>query len=65
MEKPTAIPFPLRNPIHPSEADPGLIGGMPLKHIIESQQFTVPLLMDLFERSRGMGRVVARGGTLD
>jgi len=40
--------------------------GMPgLKHVIESQQFTVPLLMELFERSRGMERVVARGGSLD
>ena len=36
-----------------------------LRHVIESQQFTVPLLMDLFNRSRGMERVVARGGTLD
>ena len=35
------------------------------KHVIESQQFTVPLLMELFERSRLMERVVARGGTLD
>src|ERR1700690_842823 len=40
-------------------------GGMPLKHVIESQQFTVPLLMELFARSQGMERVVARGGTLD
>jgi len=32
-----------------------------LKHVIESQQFTVPLLMELFDRSRGMERVVARG----
>src|SRR6266581_5727476 len=38
---------------------------MKLKHVVESQQFTVPLLMDLFNRSRGMERVVARGGTLD
>ena len=38
---------------------------MPLKHVIESQQFTVPLLMELFGRSQGMERVVARGGTLD
>lgn len=38
---------------------------MNLKHIVESQQFTVPLLMELFDRSRGMERVVARGGTLD
>jgi len=39
--------------------------GTKLKHIIESQQFTVPLLMELFDRSRGMERVVARGGSLD
>lgn len=36
-----------------------------LSHVIESQQFTLPLLMDLFQRSRGMERVVARGGTLE
>lgn len=36
-----------------------------LKHVIESQQFTLPLLMELFLRSRGMERVVARGGTLE
>lgn len=36
-----------------------------LKHLVESQQFTVPLLMELFDRSRGMERVVARGGSLD
>lgn len=36
-----------------------------LQHVIESQQFTVPLLMELFNRSRGMERVVARGGSLD
>jgi aspartate carbamoyltransferase catalytic subunit len=36
-----------------------------LQHLIESQQLTVPLLMELFHRSRGMERVVARGGTLD
>ena len=39
--------------------------GAKLKHVIESQQFTVPLLMELFDRSRGMERVVARGGSLD
>lgn len=38
---------------------------MKLTHVIESQQFTVPLLMELFTRSRGMERVVARGGTLE
>jgi aspartate carbamoyltransferase catalytic subunit len=36
-----------------------------LRHVIESQQFTVPLLMELFDRSRGMERVVARGGSLE
>ena len=36
-----------------------------LEHVVESQQFTVPLLMELFDRSRGMERVVARGGSLD
>ncbi len=38
---------------------------MQLRHVIESQQFTVPLLMELFERARQMERVVARGGTED
>jgi aspartate carbamoyltransferase catalytic subunit len=37
----------------------------PLRHVFESQQFTVPLLMDLFDRARQMERIVARGGTLD
>lgn len=36
-----------------------------LRHLVESQQFTVPLLMELFDRARQMERVVARGGTLD
>ena len=40
-------------------------GGMAFRHVVESQQFTVPLLMELFDRSRGMERVVARGGSLD
>jgi aspartate carbamoyltransferase catalytic subunit len=38
---------------------------MKLRHVVESQQFTLPLLMDLFTRSRGMERIVARGGSLD
>ena len=38
---------------------------MKLRHVVESQQFTLPLLMDLFARSRGMERVAARGGSLD
>ncbi len=36
-----------------------------LRHVIESQQFTLPLLMELFGRTRQMERIVARGGTLD
>lgn len=35
------------------------------RHIVESQQFTVPLLRELFERTRLMQRIVARGGTSD
>ena len=38
---------------------------MKLTHVVESQQFTVPLLMELFDRTRGMEKVAARGGTLD
>jgi len=55
-------------PVTPSESqqlESELRDAMKLKHVIESQQFTVPLLMDLFHRSRGMERVVARGGSLD
>jgi aspartate carbamoyltransferase catalytic subunit len=52
-------------PIQPRASESAPRGGMPLQHVIESQQFTVPLLMELFERSRGMERVVARGGSLD
>jgi len=38
---------------------------MRLSHVVESQQFTVPLLMELFDRARRMERIAARGGTLD
>jgi len=38
---------------------------MGLQHVIVSQQFTVPVLLELFERTRAMERIVARGGTLD
>jgi len=38
---------------------------MKLPHVIESQQFTVPLLMELFDRTRQMETIVARGGTRD
>lgn len=34
-------------------------------HLVESQQLTVPVLMELFARSREMERVVQRGGTQD
>ena len=44
-----------------SLADPS----MRLEHVLESQQFTVPLLMELFERTHAMERIVARGGTRD
>src|SRR5512137_557812 len=38
---------------------------MRLSHVLESQQFTVPLLMELFARTRQMEKIVARGGTRD
>jgi aspartate carbamoyltransferase catalytic subunit len=38
---------------------------MKLPHVIESQQFTLPLLMELFDRSHAMERIAARGGTRD
>jgi aspartate carbamoyltransferase catalytic subunit len=38
---------------------------MSLRHVVESQQFTLPVLMELFDRVRVMERIVARGGTLD
>ena len=43
----------------------GTMKSMKLQHVVESQQFTVPLLMDLFDRTRSMERIVKRGGTLD
>jgi aspartate carbamoyltransferase catalytic subunit len=54
--QPLTVPTPPRNG---AQREPKL------KHVIESQQFTVPLLMELFDRSRGMERIVARGGSLD
>ncbi len=38
---------------------------MVLNHILESQQFTVPKIKELFERTELMKRVVAKGGTSD
>jgi aspartate carbamoyltransferase catalytic subunit len=38
---------------------------MKIQHIIESQQFTLPLLHELFNLADHMGTIVTRGGTLD
>ena len=38
---------------------------MKLQHIIESQQFTVPMLSELFRLTEEMERIVTRGGTRD
>lgn len=38
---------------------------MKLSHVVESQQFTLPMLNDLFSRADEMERVLARGGTRD
>jgi aspartate carbamoyltransferase catalytic subunit len=54
----------LHPPARLKEEKPGR-SRLSLKHVVESQQFTVPLLMELFARSRLMERIVARGGTLD
>jgi aspartate carbamoyltransferase catalytic subunit len=62
MPQPTTIPLKL---IQFAASESALGNGLVLKHVVESQQFTVPLLMELFERARGMEHVVARGGSLD
>ncbi|MFZ3263728.1 MAG: aspartate carbamoyltransferase [Terriglobales bacterium] len=62
MPQPSIVTHPLDRPESPQASSPR--DAKP-KHVIESQQFTVPLLMELFDRSRLMERVVARGGTLD
>jgi len=60
------MPHSTINPVKPAPPTSHSIRcGTKLNHVVESQQFTVPLLMELFERSRGMERVVARGGSLD
>ncbi len=38
---------------------------MKINHIVETQQFTQPLLMELFDRANLMKKIVARGGTKD
>src|SRR6202008_93213 len=55
------MPQPVTAVLASNQARPG----RKLQHVVESQQFTVPLLMELFDRSRGMERIVARGGSLD
>jgi aspartate carbamoyltransferase catalytic subunit len=55
----------MSSPAQLSTPDVHAVPAPALQHVIEAQQFTVPLLMELFDRSRLMERVVARGGTLD
>jgi aspartate carbamoyltransferase catalytic subunit len=38
---------------------------MNLHHILESQQFNVPMIMELFQVADQMEKIVSRGGTLD
>lgn len=38
---------------------------MKLHHVIESQQFTLPMLNELFALANDMQRIAARGGTMD
>jgi len=38
---------------------------MKLKHIVDSQQFTLPKLRELFSRVREMEKIASRGGTRD
>jgi aspartate carbamoyltransferase catalytic subunit len=62
MPQPTITP---RKLVSFAASESALRDGVMLRHVVESQQFTVPLLMELFERTRGMEHVVARGGSLD
>ncbi|MEJ5286786.1 MAG: Aspartate carbamoyltransferase [Candidatus Kapaibacterium sp.] len=38
---------------------------MKIEHIIQSQQFTVPLIWELFNRTKQMEKIVRKGGTKD
>lgn len=38
---------------------------MKIEHVIQSQQFTVPLIWELFRRTKQMKRIVQKGGTKD
>ncbi len=60
---PTTFPWIEREKIESEKT--AATGDVRLRHVVESQQFTLPLLMELFDRSRGMENVVARGGSLD
>lgn len=42
-----------------------LVTEMKLQHILESQQFKVPRILELFDRTKDMQKIVSRGGTLD
>jgi aspartate carbamoyltransferase catalytic subunit len=44
---------------------PGEASSMKLHHVIESQQFSLPVLQELFDTAHRMEKVVARGGTRD
>jgi len=38
---------------------------MKLRHVLESQQFTLPFLTELFQTADQMEKIAARGGTQD
>ncbi|MFN3307520.1 MAG: aspartate carbamoyltransferase, partial [Candidatus Kapaibacteriota bacterium] len=38
---------------------------MKIEHVIQSQQFTVPLIWELFKRTKLMEKIVRKGGTRD
>lgn len=38
---------------------------MKIQHVIQSQQFTVPLIWELFNRTKQMEKIVRKGGTKD
>jgi aspartate carbamoyltransferase catalytic subunit len=55
----------MEEPAHSSQPEKGIGRLMKLQHVIESQQFSVPNLMELFARTRQMQKIVERGGTRD
>src|SRR5574340_699230 len=52
--------FKIEDPLHPAT---GGCGTMKLHHVIEAQQFDLPMINHLFEVSTEMETLVARGGT--